>query len=180
MTSEIKRLNARLQRYVSRFCSTREDAEDLTQEAFLRVLEAGSKGDIQHPQAYLYRTARNLSLNLLASKSHQLSRYIEDLADPTVIEDGVPLETQVSHEQRLELFCRAALELPERCREVLLLRKVYGLSQQQVAARLGISVSTVEKHLAKALTRCAAYVEHREVAGTGRVEKTGPSRCKRS
>ena len=180
MTREIRTLHARLRRYVARFCNTPEDAEDLTQEAFLRVLEAGSRGDIRHPPAYLYRTARNLSLNRLASKSHQLCDYIEDLADPSVIADGVSLENRVSHEQRFELFCHAALDLPERCREVLILRKVYGLSQKQVAARLGISVSTVEKHLARALTRCAAYVEQREVAGKGRVEKAGPSRRKGS
>ncbi|RLQ21111.1 sigma-70 family RNA polymerase sigma factor [Seongchinamella sediminis] len=165
MTREISKLHGRLQRYVSRFCKTREDAEDITQEAFLRVLEAGSKGDIRHPQAYLYRTARNLSLNMLASKSHQLSSYIEDLPDTTVIEDGVPLDSQISHEQRFELFCHAALDLPERCREVLILRKVYGLSQKQVAERLDISISTVEKHLAKALARCAAYMQRVETGG---------------
>lgn len=180
MTNEIRKLHARLQRYISRFCNTREEAEDLTQEAFLRVLEVGSKGNILYPQAYLYRTARNLSLNMLASKAHQLSSYIEDLADPNVIEEGVSLETQVGHEQRFELFCHAALDLPERCREVLILRKVYGLSQKQVAQRLDISVSTVEKHLAKALTRCAAYVEHRDMVGQSHVDKSGASKRKRS
>ncbi|WP_165787031.1 RNA polymerase sigma factor [Pseudohalioglobus lutimaris] len=176
MTGETNTLHARLQRFVSRFCKTREDAEDLTQEAFLKVLEAGSKGKIEHPQAYLYRTARNLSLNMLASKSHQLSVYIEDLADPGVIEDGMSLEHQVGHEQRFELFCHATLDLPERCREVLILRKVYGLSQKEVAQRLGISVSTVEKHLAKALMRCAASMDGPQAQGPDDADNASSSR----
>ncbi len=180
MATEIKNLYVRLKRYIARYLNRPEDVEDLTQEAFLRVLEASSKGKIENPKAYLYRTAHNLALNSLARKSNHLLCYIEDLADSNVIEKGVPLEDQVNFQKNFELFCHATLELPERCREVLILRKVYGLSQKQVAQKLNISVSTVEKHLAKGISRCAASLESWESDGVPDRYKTCSSRQHKS
>lgn len=170
MTTDITSLHARLKRYLARYLKKPEDAEDLVQEAFLKVLEAGSKGKIEHPKSYLYRTAHNLMLNSMARKSNKLLSYIEDLADSHVLEEGIPLDEQVSIQKRFELFCHALVELPERCRKVVILRKVYGLSQQQVAQKLNISVSTVEKHLAKGLMRCVIYMESRETVETAQVD----------
>jgi len=72
----------------------------------------------------------------------------------------------VAAQRRFELFCRAAAELPEQCRRVLILRKVYGFSQHEVAEQLGITISTVEKHLAKGLVRCSQFMAgHGDSAG---------------
>lgn len=157
---ETGRLRARLRRYLARYLRRREDAEDVVQESFTRVLEAAAKGEIRYPQSYLYRTARNLAFNLKARKFNQVERPLADSASPDVIPDVVDEaesdpEDRVMAQRQFELFCRAAASLPAQCREVLVLRKVYGLSQREVATRLGIAISTVEKHLAKALRRCA-------------------------
>jgi len=165
MESHWFQLNTKLKRYLARMLRRPEDVEDIAQEAFVRVLEAGSKGEIHYHKAYLYRTARNLALNSLARKSNLLEDYIEDFPDPDVFTDNTNPEDEVAGQQRFELFCRAAAELPEQCRRVLILRKVYGLSQQEVADRLGISVSTVEKHLAKGLLRCSARMQSLEFPG---------------
>jgi len=160
------RLQARLKIYLGRILKRPEDVEDIAQESFMRVLEAGSKGKIEYPKAYLYRTARNLAFNALARKSNQLEDYIEDLPDPDVIGEGLSLEDQVMAQKRFELFCRATAELPEQCRRVMILCRVYGLSQKEVSERLNISVSTVEKHIAKGLLRCADYMEKYESTGS--------------
>lgn len=158
--SEIGKLRKRLRRYLGRYLGRVEDAEDVAQESFVRVLEAAAKGEIRYPQAYLYRTARNLAFNLKARKFNLVEDSLEDLASPDVMDDSeVGPEARVMAQRRFELFCRAAASLPPQCRRVLVLRKVYGLSQREVAARLDISVSTVEKHLAKALSRCAQYLD---------------------
>lgn len=162
MSPHLLSLRAGLKRYLRNFLKSPEDVEDIAQEAFVRVLEAGSHGEIEYPKAYLYRTAHNLALNSLGRKSNQLVDAIEDLADPSVLMESGTLEDQVAAQRRFEQFCKAAAQLPDQCRRVLILRKVYGLTQQEVAARLNISVSTVEKHLAKGLLRCAAYMQAAE------------------
>lgn len=167
-----QQLLVRLKRYLSSFLRRPEDAEDIAQESFLKVLEAGSKGEIRYEKAYLYRTARNLALNSLSKKSNQAMDSIEDFLDSDVLAQAASLEDDIIAQQHFELFCRAAAALPEQCRRVLILRKVYGLSQLEVAQRLGISVSTVEKHLAKGLLRCSQYLESQgyPAQDTGRVK----------
>jgi len=168
MDSPSKELHTRLKRYLSRLLRRAEDVEDIAQESFLKVLEAGSKGEIRYPKAYLYRTARNLAFNSLARKSNTVVDSIEDFLDPDVIHQSTALEDDVAAQRRFELFCRAAAELPEQCRRVLILRKVYGFSQQEVAEQLNISISTVEKHLAKGMVRCSQYMaNHGDGAGVG-------------
>lgn len=154
--------SGKLKRYLKKILKRPEDVEDIAQEAFVRVLEAGSKGEIHYRQAYLFRTAHNLALNSLARKSNLLEDYIEDFPELEVLSESASLEDTVASQQRFELFCRAAASLPHQCRQVLILRKVYGLSQSEVADRLGIAVSTVEKHLAKGMLRCAAQMQSLE------------------
>lgn len=178
MSAEFKSLYTRLKRYASRYLSTPEDAEDITQEACLKVLEAGSKGKIEQPEAYLFRTTRNLALNKLARNSRLAFIYIEDLADSSVIEEGLPLEEEIFSQKRFERFCTALVDLPDQCRRVVILRKVYGYSHQQVAKKLNISISTVEKHLSKGLIRCAIHMEKQESSGIIKLNKSNPAaRC---
>lgn len=158
MDHQDRQLHTRLKRYIARLLKRPEDIEDIAQESFLKVLEAGSKGEIRYPTAYLYRTARNLAFNNLTKKSNKAVDSIEDLLDSDVIGQTARLEDDIMAQQRFELFCRAAAGLPDQCRQVLILRKVYGLSQQEVAAQLGIAVSTVEKHVAKGMVRCSQYM----------------------
>lgn len=173
---EIGRLRGRLRRYLGRYLGRAEDAEDVAQESFVRVLEAAAKGEIRYPQAYLYRTARNLAFNLRARKFNQMEDSLEDSAAPDVMDDSeVGPEARVMAQRHFELFCRVAASLPPQCRQVLVLRKVYGFSQQEVALRLDISVSTVEKHLAKALARCAQQLHAIQVDKTGHVVERSSS-----
>jgi RNA polymerase sigma-70 factor (ECF subfamily) len=159
MDYQDRRLHTRLKRYIGRLLKRPEDVEDVTQEAFLKVLEAGARGEIHYPKAYLYRTARNLALNSLTRKSTQLTDSLEDLLAPDVLTKSGLLEDDLVIQERFELFCRALVTLPELSRKVLVLRKFYGLSRKEVAAELEISVSSVEKHLAKALDSCIRYME---------------------
>jgi RNA polymerase sigma-70 factor (ECF subfamily) len=164
MDQQLVELQQKLKRFIRRFLKQPEDVEDIAQESFIRVLEAGSQGKIDYPKAYLYRTARNLAFNKLTSSAHQLVDAIEDLPDADVLASTTTLEDEIGAQRRFELFCRAVAQLPEQCRTVLILRKVYGLSQREVADQLGIAVSTVEKHLAKGLLRCADYMNRHEQA----------------
>jgi RNA polymerase sigma factor (sigma-70 family) len=158
-----------LTRLVGRIVN-RHDVDDILQEAFMRSYEAAGKASIRNPRAFLLRTATNLALNHVSRASNKLNAQIEDLSLPEVYQlTAESPESQLDANQRFVTFCRAVGGLPEQCRHAFILKKVYGLSQQEIAERLGITQSTVEKHIAKGLMMCREYMEtsSRPVPGSG-------------
>lgn len=154
--------NAFLKKFLRRFLSERQDIEDVVQEAYLRAYQTGQYQNIVQPKAFLFQIAKNLALTELNRKARQLTDYIEEIDSPTIPGIGPTLENELEARQHIALYCEAAASLPERRRKILLLRKVYGLPYQEIADRLDISVSAVEKHLLKGMLTCRAYVRERE------------------
>lgn len=154
--------NEFLKRFLARFFSDRQDIEDVAQEAYLRAYVAEQKKDIEQPKAFLFRIARNLALTQLTRKSRQITDYIEDSGDPTVIESGETVDGEVEAQESFGLYCEAVAALPEKCRQVFLLRKVHGLPHKEIAERMSMSVSSVEKYLRRGILECRAYVRERE------------------
>lgn len=126
----------------------------------MRAYSAERDQPVRSPKAFLFRIARNVALNELARKSRLLTDYIEDSTSLGIEDKGPTPEQHVINQQRLEVFCQAVAVLPPQCRRAFLLRKVYGLSHKEIAAEMGISVSTVEKHIAQGLRRCSTYVRN--------------------
>ncbi len=133
-----------------------EDAEDLVQEAFLRLhqfMEAG--GTVVRPGPFLARTARNLVVDRLRrhrKEGHDLlvQEAPESLA---VIDVSASPEASLSAEQRLtQLEQVLTTRLHPRAREVFLLHRVEGYTHEEIARRLQVSVRTVEKDIARAIT----------------------------
>jgi len=147
---------------VSRFLLTEgHDIDDILQEAFVRAYEAEKKKSIAEPKAFLFRVARNLLLSELDKKSHKVTDYLEDFELSEIEPTGCPLEDDVAAQQRLGMFCEVVAGLPAQCRRVFVMKRVYGFSQKEIAAELGISESTVEKHLIKGMRMCAQSLEER-------------------
>lgn len=131
------------------------DVEDILQEAFMRSFEAEHQMPIRDARAFLLRTATNLALNHVARAEYRRTAPLEGLDEATTIDATVPLpDQQADAEQRFLAFCRVVGSFPEQCQRVFVLKKVYGLSQEEIAVRLGISTSTVEKHIARGLLLC--------------------------
>ena len=150
--------------FLGRLLTRREDIEDIAQEVYLRAYVAEQSRGIDKPEAYLYRSARNLALTKLTQKAHQMTDLIDDLGPVVVLEGDTPLEEQVAAEESLGLHCEAVAHLPEKCKQVYILRKVYGLTHKEIAERMSLSVSSVEKYMLKGVLACRAYVERREGA----------------
>ena len=152
-----------LKRFLRRFLARREDIEDIAQEAFLRAFAAESSQTISNPKAFLFKVAKNLALNEKARMSNILSAPLEDSEGQTVVESGdrVSIDDDVDARQRFRMLAQAVASLPPQCSRVFLLRKVNGLSQKEIAQRLNISTSTVEKHVALGLLRCSEYLRAR-------------------
>jgi len=149
-----------IKRFISRFLRRREDIEDVAQETFLRAYATEQGREIQQPKSFLFRIARNAALNQIARKTNQVTDYLEDLGVTDVV-GGCTAEEEAAATQVLGLHCEAVAALPPQCRRVYLMRKVHGMSHKEIAKRLGISVSTVEKHLIKGVMDCDQYVRER-------------------
>ena len=136
---------------------TLPDVDDLVHESLTRLVRARENGPIGSARALLFTTARNLALD--AVRRQQVVRF-ESITDDTplsVLADGTDVVETISKQQELELLTKAIQSLPERCRQIFTLRTAYGLTQKEIAARLGLSLSTVEKQMALGIELCAKF-----------------------
>jgi len=140
---------APLRRYLARLLGNTTEAQDVAHDAYLRVYPVIGRKSAERPEALLYVTARRLAINRL--KRRGISPISSDPLGPDAAAAAPSVEDQVMARQELGLLEHAIAQLPEGCRAVLLLRKIELLSHREIADRLGIAVSTVEKQHARAL-----------------------------
>lgn len=130
--------------YALRIVDDADVAEDMVQEAFIKTwqqLEQGNK--ISNFKAFIYRCVRNECLAYLAA---QKSKVREELI-PEVGEEVIDTSFRDAK------IWKAIDELPERCRDIFLMSKRDGYSQEEIAEELGISIKTVKNQMTKALSR---------------------------
>jgi len=153
---------SQLRRYLMRMVGCKAEAEDLAQDAYVRVYAAMAKQNLQQPQAFLYTTARHLALDKIKRRRVE-PRLGAEADDVEKAPSQTPSVQQVvMARQEWAQIERALADLPPGCRTVLLLRKIEQLSTDELAQRLGISRSTVEKQLARALRLLRASLQSAE------------------
>ncbi len=152
----------RLRRRLLARLGSREEASDLVHEAFARLLGAATLDRLGRPEAFLNRIVRNLlidrSRRLSTRSTHVPIEEASELAVPPVQVDAVEVE------QMRDRYREAVAALPERMRQVFILHRVEGQSYKEIAARLDISVRTVEWHIAEAIVRISRGLERDERA----------------
>lgn len=137
------------------------DIDDLMQETYLRVLRAKGAGQLEHPKAYLFATARNAALDRFRRNRVITFERLADIADSSVLVVGPDSAQSADRDHELETLAAAIRSLPERCREILVLRKHHGLSHREIAERLGISPHTVNAQITVAMLKCRDYFRAR-------------------
>jgi RNA polymerase sigma-70 factor (ECF subfamily) len=140
-----------LTRFLTRRLGNRHDADDLAQSSFERVYAHSLSETIISPRALLFRTAQNLVVDRVRRTKRQQTDATptEQLAELT---DNAPTVDRLADARRqVERLRGIIAELPPRTREIFVLHRLEELTYVQVAQRLGISESSVQKHLAKAL-----------------------------
>ncbi|MGH7960177.1 MAG: RNA polymerase sigma factor [Opitutaceae bacterium] len=138
------------------------DVDDLVQEAYARLVRARATGRVANPKSYLFAIARNAALDRFRH-DHVISfERVEEIDRRSVLEETPNATEARNHTQDLELLAAAIQALPQRCRHVLVLQKIHGLSYQEIATRLGISERTVNAQIAKGVLRCRDYVRARQ------------------
>jgi RNA polymerase sigma-19 factor, ECF subfamily len=143
-----------LVRYLTSRVRSSNDAQDIAQEAYLRLLRLDRVDLIRDPQAYLFRVAANLA------REHRLKQArtpvdLRDAADLLGIDvaDGA-IEDIVDRDARVAEMNRILAALEPRHRAVLLLHRRDGMTYEEIARELGISFHTVKKYLSIALAAC--------------------------
>lgn len=134
------------------------DPDNLVQESLTRIWSAHEAGPVSSPKALLFTTARNLALDELRRRRIVAFEPVAEIADLPVLEDVPTAAETAAHNQELEILTKAIQSLPDRCRQVLTLRKIYGLSQKEIAAALGIAEHTVEAQVATGMRKCAVFL----------------------
>ncbi len=149
----------RLLRRVQFATHNREDAEDLLHAAFVRLSEYAKNAEVENPGAFLVRTARNIAAD--DARHRRVRNEVDDATDYlTGISDDKPLQCEaLIARERLRRVEEGLDRLGPRTREIFLMHRIDGLKYQEIAARLGITVSAVEKHIAKASLFLAGWVE---------------------
>ena len=157
-------LRPELLRFLTARTANPAEAEDLMQELWLRAQDA-SRGPVANGRAYLYRAAQNLVLDRIREtrRRERRDRDWSDLQADPISGDRVDPRPQAIHaliaRQDIEALRAAISNLPEGAGRAFRLHKIEGLSHAETAARLGISRSGVEKHIAVAMARLRRALE---------------------
>lgn len=140
------------------------DIDDVVQESFLRLWRTRLARPIQSTKSFLFQVARHLAIDELRRRRAPV-QALRDLAELYVIDEKPGVADEFDYHTKVSLLSDALAALPERCREVVYLRKFKGLPQKEVASRLGISVRTVESQFARGMRLCEEYLRRRGVTG---------------
>jgi len=154
---EVQPHEASLRSYLSRSLPSAADVDDLMQDTYSRILRAKEKDAVRTTKPLLFAIARNAVRDFLARGKRTAAISITENDALPVLEDGPGVVETVCRRQELALLEAAIDALPERCREVILLRKIKGLPQREIAGLLGISENTVESLAVKGARRLADY-----------------------
>ena len=162
-----------LQRYLRKYLSSAEDIEDVIQDTYLRIYGIQDYTSVESPKALLVTIAHNLAVELGRRRVSRATDAVPDFDALGVSSNAPRVEDQLDARRRFEVFCAAVESLPPVCRRVFVLRKVHKLSQAEISAVLGISQSTIEKHVAKGLVRCRDHMREHDARQDGHEADAG-------
>jgi RNA polymerase sigma factor (sigma-70 family) len=158
---EVQPCERSLRSYLRNVFPSLPDVDDLVQESYARLIRAREAGRVSYAKAFLFTTARNAALDLFRRRKTVSIESVADLDELSVIEDRPDAAEAISKQQDLEMLSEAVRALPARCRQVMTLRLLYGMSHKEIAAELRISGHTVKAQLAKGMRRCGEYLAAR-------------------
>jgi RNA polymerase sigma factor (sigma-70 family) len=149
--SEILPHEATVTRYLKRVWANHAEVPDIRQEVYVRVYESACENLPASPKAFLLTTARNLIIDRVRRERIVSIDFTQDLDVLDVLINEISPVQQLIARQELRRLSDALDRLSDDCRAVIWLRRVEGLSQREVALRLGMQENTVASHLCRGL-----------------------------
>jgi RNA polymerase sigma-70 factor (ECF subfamily) len=161
LAREAEPLRQALTGYFRRRVANPSEAEDLVQEVFSRIVTRDSEQPVEHLGGYVFQVAASV----LADRARRRGVRHADVHVPFDAdrhgEADIDPERVLSGKQALRAATAALLSLPERTRTVFILHRLEGRRYREIGLQLGISVSAVEKHMARAVQHLGAALEER-------------------
>jgi RNA polymerase sigma-70 factor (ECF subfamily) len=156
-TDEVKPHEPILRGYLSKRFPSLPDHDDIVQEAYSRLLRVAGNGEITYAKGFLFTVARNLAIDMLRRRQKVEHESISEMVEMPALEEAPGVVDALERQRRLDVLVEAMASLPERCREVTMLRHLDGLSYKEIAVQLGISPNTVKLHIVKGVRDCTAF-----------------------
>lgn len=152
---EVLPLEAALTRFIRRNWADADEVVDLRQEVYARVYDAARRGRPLQTKAFVFTAARNLLIDRARRAQVVKIETVTDLESLHVPVDEAPADRRLIAREELKLLSDALGKLPPRCREVVTMRKIQGLSQRETAKALGITEDTVERQVSNGVRALA-------------------------
>lgn len=168
-------LERALMAFIRRNWRNQTDIVDLRQEVYERVLNGARTALPQQPAAYLFTVARNHLINRAKQARIVSFDLVADLENIEFAPDLWATDRQLTARDELRRAQAGLARLPERCREVIRLRKVEGHSTREVAERMGIGIDTVERQTTLGMRALVDYM----LGGSGRIVRAPTESAKK-
>jgi RNA polymerase sigma factor (sigma-70 family) len=157
LVSEYLAMRTELVRFLTARLGQAPAAEDIYQEIFIRLKNGQLPEDVGNTRAFIYRMAYNLANDLRRTGQRRAARdgawfnVATQTMGPEAVSDHPDADDAIDAKRKLDALLAGVAELPAKCREVFTLHRLQGLSHRDIAAHLGITTKTVEKHMTTAL-----------------------------
>jgi RNA polymerase sigma-70 factor (ECF subfamily) len=158
---EVLPLEPMIVRFLRRNWRDEAEIDDLRQEAYVRIFESAVRERPVSTKPFMFQIIRNLLIDRNRQDKVTPIGSMTDLEDLALTSEEISPERTVAARQEIDRLQEALDSLSDRCREVVILRKVHGMAQRDVARHMGICENTVEQHLAKGVRILAQSVNDR-------------------
>lgn len=150
LATRSRALKGALTRYFQRRLPDANEVDDLVQEVFLRIVRRGNSQDLDRFDGYVFETAASVIKDRFRRRRVRMSASHVSFEPDLHGQSDVSPEQTILAREALRSTTRAIMALPERTRTIFILRRLEGLSHPEIARRLGLSLSAVEKHIQRA------------------------------
>jgi RNA polymerase sigma factor (sigma-70 family) len=172
--NEVLPLEPSLVAFIRRSWRNPDDVYDIRQDVYAKVLEIGSNAPLRNTKAYVFTTAKNIMINRARRANVVQIELIADIEAFYDLQDWITPDRHLEGRASLKRLLEAVESLPPRCREVIKLRKIEGLSTHEVAGRLGLGIDAVQQHTMLGMRAVADFMG----GGEGRVYRPKRSRMR--
>lgn len=154
----VRRHHGALIKFLRRRLSIAEDAEDVAQEAYIRMMRYEGSSELNSPSAMLFRIAVNVANDHGRTAVARRASHHTAIEETTLASESPSAERTVLASQTLDLLLDTIETLPPKCKQVFLLSRASDMTYPEIAAHCGISVKMVEKHISRAIAACLEKV----------------------
>jgi len=144
-----------LRMFVRRYFSSAHDVDDVVQESMVRIWKARAVYPIRSARAFLFGVARRLAVDVIRRDKSTYHEQVNDSHALALMNEERGISEGLIVRDEMKLLIEAIDSLPIRCRDVVVLRKLDGLSHREIAARLGISTRTVQEQIGRGMDKLA-------------------------